>query len=192
MFDRLRAVNDVQRRLSGLSGAALDAFDVGDPALATLPAEPLRRLVEARRIELDNPRFATFDDLVGFCALAANPVGELVLHAFGQATAPRVALADRVWTGLQLIAYLRHDRNYLPRADVDRFGDTPSLIRFEAERAGAWLDAGAPLVSTLHGWGRLYVGAKIAGGRAALADLAGRHSRQVLTQWLVAAVRRPG
>jgi phytoene/squalene synthetase len=199
MFERVRVVDDFQRCLAGLSGPALDAFDeqlcAGDPAmsaLATLPLAPLRRLIEARRIELGNPRFATFDDLVQFCALAANPVGELVLHVFGQATPPRVALAGRVWTGLQLIAYLRHDRNYLPRADVDRFGDTPNLIRFEAERAGAWLDAGAPLVSTMHGRGRLYVGAKLAGGRAALADLAGRHSGQVLTQWLAATVRRPG
>jgi phytoene/squalene synthetase len=198
-LDGLHAVDAFQRRLGGLSGADLNAFEeqlcAGDPAVngwATLPLAPLRRLIEGRRIEQRDPRFTTFDELVAFCALAANPVGELVLHVFGQAAPPRVALADRIWTGLQLIGYLQDGRRYLPRADVDRFGDTPALIRFAAERAGAWLDAGAPLVSTLHGTARLYVGAKVAGGRAGLARLAGRHGGQVVTQWLAATVRRPG
>ncbi|MGK5740425.1 squalene synthase HpnC [Micromonospora sp. URMC 103] len=157
-----------------------------------LPVDALIRLVEANRVDQRITRYETFAQLVDYCALSANPVGELVLHVFGQVGPARRQLSDRICTALQLVEHLqdvaedhRRGRIYLPAEDMDRFGVTekdlsrPSatrplreLVAFEAERARAWLDAGAPLVSALHGWARLAVGGYLAGGRATLDALA--------------------
>jgi len=188
-----------------------------------LPLDPLLRLIEANRVDQHVTRYATFDQLVAYCTLSADPVGELVLHLFGQASPVRVALSDRICTALQIIEHLqdiaedqRRGRVYLPKADMDRFGVTEddlsrtvaspplrNVIAFSAERAGAWLESGAPLVSTLRGWGHLAVSGYLAGGRAALATLARRRydplscptkppRRTVLAQWLKATARSAG
>ena len=188
-----------------------------------LPLDPLVRLIEANRVDQVSNGYATFRQLVGYCTLCANPVGELVLHIFDQATPGRIELSDRICTALQLIEHLqnlsqdwRRGRVYLPTEDLDRFGvhtddlgrlratlALRDLVAFEAERARAWLDAGAPLVSALRGWARLAVGGYIAGGRAALdalqrsgyGPLPGprRPSRSgVLSQWLRATTRSAG
>ena len=153
-----------------------------------IPAEPLHRLVEANRRDQTVRSYATFDDLLGYCALSADPVGRMVLHVFGAATANRMALSDAVCSGLQVTEHLQDVREdlgrgrvYLPQEDLARFGceegdlaisPTPervrALVAFEVERARALLDRGAPLISTLHGRTRLAVTAFVAGGRSAL------------------------
>jgi squalene synthase HpnC len=195
--DRLAALDAVETELHGVYA--------GEPArrpeLAALagfiaehgvPVDPLLRLIEANRVDQTVTRYATFDDLVGYCALSADPVGELVLYAFGAHTPERVALSDRICTALQVVEHLqdvpedhRAGRIYLPAEDLDRFGvaeadlgadrATPALrelVAFEADRAGRWLSAGTPLLRTLHGYGRLAVTGYVAGGRAALRALA--------------------
>ncbi|MEV4201810.1 squalene synthase HpnC [Micromonospora globbae] len=188
-----------------------------------LPLDALVRLVEANRVDQRVTRYATFAQLVDYCTLSANPVGELVLHVFGQAGPARRELSDRICTALQLVEHLqdvaedhRRGRVYLPAEDLDRFGVTEEdlgrpaataplreLIAFEAERARAWLDAGAPLVSALHGWARLAVGGYLAGGRATLDALAEAdhdplraavrpRRRRVLRRYLAATVRSAG
>ena len=157
-----------------------------------LPLPPLLRLVQANRVDQHVTRYATFDQLVSYCALSANPVGELVLHVFGQASPQRVGLSDRICTALQIVEHLqdvaedhRRGRIYLPATDLDRFGVAEddlarpvasqplrNLMAFQAERARIWLESGAALVPALRGWGRLAVGGYLAGGRAALAALA--------------------
>ncbi|NBE80174.1 squalene synthase HpnC [Micromonospora rubida] len=227
-LDRLAALDDVEAGLRGLYAGA----DMRHPVLRALaptvaecglPLDTLVRLIEANRVDQHVTRYATFEQLVGYCTLSANPVGELVLHVFGQVTPAAVALSDRICTALQLVEHLqdvaedhRRGRVYLPAADLERFGVTeadlarPSanrqlreLIGFEAERARAWLDAGAPLVSALHGWGRLAVSGYLAGGRATLDALAAAdhdplavtvrpRRRQILGNWLAATVRGAG
>lgn len=195
--DRLAALDAVAAELHGMYA--------GEPArrpelvaLAGLltdrgvPADPLLRLVEANRVDQTVTRYQTFDELAGYCALSANPVGELVLYAFGAHTPDRVALSDRICTALQVVEHLqdvpedhRAGRVYLPAEDLARFGvadadlsadrATPALrelIAFEADRAGRLLDAGTPLLRTLHGYGRLAVTGYVAGGRATLRALA--------------------
>ncbi|MGC9665420.1 squalene synthase HpnC [Planosporangium sp. 12N6] len=192
-------------------------------AACRLPVDPLVRLVEANRVDQIVSRYPTFDQLVAYCRLSANPVGELVLHVFGCATPERLELSDRICTALQVVEHLQdvaedlhRGRIYLPKEDLDRFGVPESdlggatasprlreLLAFESQRARAWLDAGAPLVSTLRGFARLAVSGYVAGGRAALRALdragydplpgppkAGR--RDVLVQLLAATVRGPG
>jgi squalene synthase HpnC len=226
--DRLAALDLIEAQVRDLYAGrptVLTAVAALAPTVAErrLPMGPLLRLVDANRIDQRVTRYDTFGQLIDYCARSANPVGELVLHVFAEPTPEQVALSDRICTGLQLIEHLqdigqdrRRGRVYLPVEDLDRFGvgeadlDRPAagpalraLVAFQAERAAAWLKAGAPLVSTLHGWARLSVSAYLAGGRAALATLAragydplpgaGKSNGwQVFAQWLAATTRSAG
>jgi squalene synthase HpnC len=151
-----------------------------------LPRGPFARLIDANRRDQEQVAYATFDELVEYCTLSANPVGELVLHVFGAATPGRIALSDRICTGLQLVEHwqdvgedARRGRVYLPAEDLDRFGveatelvaatgkaDFRALMAFEVSRARQWLDEGAPLVGTLRGRARFAVAGYLGGGRA--------------------------
>jgi squalene synthase HpnC len=158
---------------------------------AGIPAEELHRLVEANRIDQTVSSYATFDDLLAYCALSANPVGRMVLHVFGAATGERIELSDAICSGLQVTEHLQDVREdlargrvYLPQEDLARFGcdvddlaASPSpervrtLIAFEVERARRLFDRGEPLINGLRGRPRLAVTAFVAGGRAALAGI---------------------
>jgi squalene synthase HpnC len=156
-----------------------------------IPAATLHQLVQANRMDQSVRSYATFDDLLGYCALSANPVGHMVLHVFGAATPERLELSDAICSGLQVTEHLQDVREdlgrgrvYLPQEDLARFGcdeadlaTVPSpervrtLVAFEAERARALLRQGAPLIRTLRGRPRFAVTAFVAGGRAALAGI---------------------
>ncbi|MFI6763038.1 squalene synthase HpnC [Micromonospora sp. NPDC050417] len=156
-----------------------------------LPLEPLCRLIAANQRDQVVHRYDTYADLVDYCRLSADPVGELVLHIFEAQSPRRIAQSNHICTALQVIEHLQdvaedyaRGRIYLPQDDLARHGVTPAdlaasyaspalraVIRVQAERASAALDAGAPLVGTLHGWARLAVAGYVAGGRAALAAL---------------------
>jgi squalene synthase HpnC len=153
-----------------------------------LPRGPFERLIEANRLDQRQEHYETWEQLRGYCALSADPVGELVLATFGHASPERVALSDCVCTALQLAEHcqdvaedLRARRIYLPREDLRRFGaEEPELaaphasepvrrvIAFEVERARGLLAEGTPLLASLRGRPRLAVAAFIAGGTAAL------------------------
>jgi squalene synthase HpnC len=153
-----------------------------------LPLEPFERLIEANRRDQSVTRYATFDDLVGYCELSANPIGELVLRIFGVLTPESLALSDRVCTGLQITEHLqdvgedaRRGRVYLPADELARHGcsdddlvaaaASPALravVLAELARARDLLDAGAPLAATLRGRVRLAVAGFAAGGHAEL------------------------
>ncbi|WP_121178705.1 squalene synthase HpnC [Streptomyces sp. 1114.5] len=156
-----------------------------------LTPEPFRRLIEANRVDQTTARYATYDDLVGYCTLSADPVGRLVLAIAGVSTPERTELSDAVCTALQVVEHLQdvaedlhRGRIYLPTEDLQRFGVTeadlaaPSadgavreLIAFEVERARTLLDRGAPLVGTVRGRLRLLLAGFTAGGYAALAAI---------------------
>jgi len=98
-----------------------------------LPREPFVRLVEANRLDQRVGRYETWEQLRAYCALSANPVGELVLGVLGQATPAHVALSDDICTALQLIEHcqdvpedLARGRVYLPAEDLARFRCTLS------------------------------------------------------------------
>lgn len=156
-----------------------------------VPIEPWLRLAQANLQDQTHPRYASFDELLDYCVLSANPVGQVVLHIFGQATPDRLALSDRVCTGLQLIEHwqdvaedYQRGRVYLPQEDLRRFGvperaleqsvatpEVTALLGYQTDRALAWLNSGAVLVSTLRGWARVAVSGYVAGGRAAAEGL---------------------
>ena len=48
-------------------------------------------------------RYASFEELRGYCALSADPVGHLVLHLFGAASPGNLALSDAICTALERV-----------------------------------------------------------------------------------------
>jgi squalene synthase HpnC len=67
-----------------------------------LPRDPFARLIEANRVDQRVSRYETWEQLRAYCALSADPVGELVLRVLGAATPARIALSDSICTALQL------------------------------------------------------------------------------------------
>jgi squalene synthase HpnC len=165
------------------------------PVLAecAVPQQPFLDLIQANRQDQVVTRYATFGDLVGYCELSANPVGQIVLYVFGSVSPDRLVLSDRVCTALQLAEHwqdvaedLRAGRVYLPAEDLARFGVSEAdlaaataspqvreLMAFQVRRARELLDQGAPLIGNLRGAARVAVAGYVAGGRAALAAIAG-------------------
>jgi squalene synthase HpnC len=153
-----------------------------------LAREPFARLIEANRVDQRVNRYRTWEQLRGYCALSADPVGELVLGVFGLATPGRIALSNSICTALQLTEHcqdvaedLARGRVYLPLEDLARFGCAEAdlerehagvalreVLAFEVARARGLLDEGAPLIGQLRGRPRLAVAAFVAGGRSAL------------------------
>jgi squalene synthase HpnC len=153
-----------------------------------LAREPFGRLIEANRVDQRVASYDTWEQLRGYCALSADPVGELVLTVLGLSTQARVSLSDSICTALQLTEHCQdvaedyaRGRVYLPREDLERFGCAPEdlgaahageglrkVLAFEVARARELFDDGAALVAQLRGRPRLAVAAFVAGGRAAL------------------------
>jgi phytoene/squalene synthetase len=138
-----------------------------------VPEHYFHDLVQANLQDQRVSRYATFDDLLGYCRLSADPVGRIVLALFGEHTDDQVALSDR-----------RAGRVYVPLEDLVAFGvaeeeldasaASPALarlMRFEIERAAGMLAEGTPLVRRLHGWARCCVAGYVAGGRATVTAL---------------------
>ncbi|ORT53887.1 squalene synthase HpnC [Streptomyces sp. CB03238] len=153
-----------------------------------LTPEPFIGLIEANRQDQVVRRYQTYDELVAYCELSANPVGRLVLDITGTTSPERLRRSDSICTALQIVEHLQdvaedlaHDRIYLPAEDMKRFHVTEAdlarptggasvraLIAYEAERARRLLDDGTPLVGSVHGRLRLLLAGFVAGGHAAL------------------------
>ncbi|TDC19523.1 squalene synthase HpnC [Streptomyces sp. 8K308] len=159
---------------------------------AGLDPEPFRALIEANRVDQHTHRYTTFEELLGYCELSANPVGRMVLGVTGTATPERVRRSDAICTALQLIEHLQdvaedlaRGRIYLPADAMARFHVTeadlaaPSanasvrtLVAHLTDRARRLLDEGAPLVGSVRGRLRLVLAGFIGGGRAAARAIA--------------------
>jgi squalene synthase HpnC len=157
-------------------------------AARQLAREPFLRLIEANRVDQRVSRYDSWRQLREYCALSADPVGQLVLEVLGLANAERIELSNAICTALQLTEHCQDvaedmaaGRVYLPREDLARFGCTEAdlvaphageplrgLLAFEVARARALLCEGQPLVAQLHGRAKLAVAAFVAGGRSAL------------------------
>lgn len=202
--DRLRLLDDLEDDLDRVYDGAPRhpilqrlAASVHERAL---PRQPFADLIEANRRDQSVKRYATYEQLLGYCALSANPVGRLVLHIFDRATPEREALSDSVCTALQLVEHcqdvaedLRRDRVYLPAEDLARYGcaeadlwaprASPALraaIDFQVNRVRRLLGEGRELLARLDGWSWLAVLGFVAGGQAA-ADACERVAFDVLS-----------
>lgn len=157
-----------------------------------LTPEPFLGLIEANRQDQLVARYETYDDLLAYCELSANPVGRLVLGITGTATPERIRRSDAVCTALQIIEHLQdvaedlaQGRVYLPAEDMKRFHVTErdlaaptagaslrALVAYEAERARCLLNEGTPLVGSVHGRLKVLLAGFVAGGRAAVSAIA--------------------
>jgi squalene synthase HpnC len=220
VYDVLRLVDDLGDEAPGDRTAQLRACSaeladlwrgapVHTPALVRLAPtvrdrglseEPFQRLVQANLQDQVVTRYADLDALLGYCDLSAAPVGRIVLELFGSSTPERVALSDRVCTGLQLLEHwqdLAEDRRagrvYLPQdalaaagvpeTDLDAATTSPrlaTLVLRQVALAEELLSAGPPLVRELRGWARVAVAGYVAGGLAT-ADALRRAGGNVLS-----------
>jgi squalene synthase HpnC len=154
----------------------------------SIPPEPFKRLIAANRQDQKVSRYETFDDLVAYCRLSADPVGHLVLYVFDSATPERMLLSDKICTALQVVEHLQdvaedlaRGRVYLPQEDLRQIGCSEAdlarrpaphnvrhLIAYEAARARRMLHEGAPLARTLPWRAALAVTGFVSGGLAAI------------------------
>ncbi|MEP9384855.1 squalene synthase HpnC [Nocardioides sp. KR10-350] len=177
----------------------------GTVADCSLSEEPFLNLIEANLQDQAVSRYATLDDLLGYCRLSADPVGRIVLELFGASTPDRVVLSDRVCTALQIVEHLqdvgedrRAGRVYLPQETLVSYAvdeaaldaavrsgratqQLRALVLAETERAEAMLHEGSALVGRLRGWARLAV-AGFVGGGLAVVDALRRVDGDVLAQ----------
>jgi squalene synthase HpnC len=160
---------------------------------ATIAAHGLERrpfddLIAANRQDQSVDRYQTFEELESYCALSANPVGQLVLAIFGCNDEAARAWSDAICTGLQLVEHWQDvaedyaaGRVYLPLEDLERFDvsvdalgagvTTPAirrLLAFEVGRARQLIEAGAGLVALFSGGLRFAIAGFIGGGLAQL------------------------
>ncbi|MEV0112400.1 squalene synthase HpnC [Streptomyces sp. NPDC050844] len=157
-----------------------------------LTPEPFLGLIAANRQDQLVGRYETYDDLLAYCELSANPVGRLVLGITGTETPERVRRSDAVCTALQIVEHLQdvaedlgQGRIYLPAEDMKRFhvqerdlaaptagASVRALVAYEAERARCLLNEGTPLVGSVHGRLKVLLAGFVAGGRAAVSAIA--------------------
>lgn len=177
----------VTQRLALLDGygAELDAVArggaSGDPvfiALADviarheLPLQLFHDLLSAFRQDVTQQRYADSAELLDYCRRSANPVGRLLLHLNGAASAENLQLSDNICTALQLINfhqdlvqdYDETGRIYIPLDEMQQYGVGPDhfrdrrndealrgLLRQQYRRSRDLMLAGAPLGRRLHG-----------------------------------------
>ena len=99
-----------------------------------LPIEPFDNLIQAFEQDQTVTRYETWQEVVDYCRLSANPVGRLVLMICGEERSEaNFRLSDDICTALQLTNHwqdikrdiLDRDRIYLPRElnHIDDFED---------------------------------------------------------------------
>ena len=140
----------------------------------SIPKEPFADLLVAFRQDQTVTRYATMDEVLGYCRYSANPVGRLVLYACGEVTPDKIEenfrLSDATCSALQLANFWQDvrvdfakDRVYLPQDDMRRFGvsdetiasgvATPefrALLRHEVDYARSLFERGLPLIGSVN------------------------------------------
>ena len=126
-----------------------------------IPRDALSALVDGGLQDLDTTRYATFDELRGYCEKVAGAVGVACVAVYGSEDIER---AMTLGIALQLINIMRdvdEDRRlgrvYLPQDELGRFGVTElavspewgELMAFQAARARAHLGEGLRLLDSL-------------------------------------------
>ncbi|OHC87049.1 MAG: squalene synthase HpnC, partial [Sideroxydans sp. RIFOXYB12_FULL_59_6] len=136
-----------------------------------LPLQPLHDLLDAFSQDVVKKRYDDYDELLDYCRRSANPVGNLLLHLYEEASPVNIAYSDAICSALQLINFWQDvtkdwliGRVYLPLDDLARFGVSEAqiaegrcddnwraLMKFEVDRARALMLSGKPLGSILTG-----------------------------------------
>ena len=138
--------------------ALLDAFEAGldggagPPEASALRAAvgcsaeglaPARDLLDAFRMDAAGHRYETWEDLMGYCALSADPVGRFLLLVHGE-PAGTARLTDPLCSALQVLNHLQDlaedraqiDRVYMPGAWLSAEGVAPGDLARDAATPG--------------------------------------------------------
>jgi squalene synthase HpnC len=135
-----------------------------------IPKEPFADLLAAFRQDQTVTRYATMQDVLGYCRYSANPVGRLVLYACDEVNDENFRLSDATCTALQLANFWQDvrvdwakDRVYLPQDDMRRFGVTDetiakgvatpefrALLQHEVDYARALFEEGLQLIGRVN------------------------------------------
>jgi squalene synthase HpnC len=136
-----------------------------------LPISAFNDLLSAFKQDVGTKRYATFEQLLDYCARSANPVGLLMLHLYERADDENIRASNAICSALQIINFLQDvgidwqkQRIYLPQEDLTQFNVTEqhisdqlcdvawqSLMQFEIDRVRALMLSGAPLAKRLPG-----------------------------------------
>jgi phytoene synthase len=139
-----------------------------------IPAQSLHDLVDGGLQDLDQSRYASFDELRGYCEMVAGAVGVCCVAVYGSEDVER---AETLGIALQLINIIRDvaedwqlGRVYIPQDELASFGVSEAdiaagnvspawhaLMTFQAERARAYLQDGLGLLRSLDGRSALCV-----------------------------------
>ncbi len=194
--ERLRQLGDFReelKRIAANEASLLPLFQhlAAEVKQYALPMQPLHDLLDAFSQDVVKKRYANYEELLDYCRRSANPVGNLLLHLYEEATPINLAYSDAICTALQLINFWQDvakdwhiGRVYLPLDDLARFGvsetqidtgraDTAwrALMKFEVDRARELMLSGKPLGTILTGRIGLEMRLIIAGGLRILAKL---------------------
>ncbi len=138
--------------------------------VCAIPKEPFADLLVAFRQDQTVSRYATMDDVLGYCRYSANPVGRLVLYACGEVSEENFRLSDATCSALQLANFwqdvrvdFQKGRIYLPQDDMRSFGVTDetiasgvvtpefrALLRHQVDFARALFVQGLPLIGRVN------------------------------------------
>jgi len=116
-------------------GSAIEVALSQTIASKRLSPAPFLDLLRAFRHDVEFHQPASWDALLGYCALSANPVGRIVLDVAGVKDAAAIAASDKVCTALQLINFWQdlsvdrlRGRTYLPSDMIEEHGLSGALI----------------------------------------------------------------
>ena len=136
----------------------------------SIPKEPFADLLTAFRQDQTVMRYATMQDVLGYCHYSANPVGRLVLYACNEVSEENFRLSDATCSALQLANFwqdvsvdILKGRIYIPLDEMLRFGvseetiegnvATPefrALLKHEVDYAHSLFLEGLPLIGRVH------------------------------------------
>jgi squalene synthase HpnC len=163
-----------------------------------LPIEPFDDLIRAFEQDQTTKRYETWDELLNYCTLSANPVGRLVLMMCGEPRTEEIfSLSDKICTALQLTNHwqdvardiIERDRIYIPLemirierfeerllqsaiqgygVDRDFLGEARSLIRSCIERTWPLYEQGNQLLQCIGPASRPIIWLFAAGGQRVL------------------------
>ena len=109
-----------------------------------IPLAELEDLVSGVEMDLTTNRYATWDELRGYCHLVAGVIGRMCVRIFGFDDALALERADALGAALQLINILRDVREdagmgrvYLPQEELARFGISEASL-LAGEPDGSW------------------------------------------------------
>jgi phytoene synthase len=171
------------------------------PALADavvrydIPHVYLAAAIDGVQMDLEQDRYATFDELESYCYRVASVVGLACIHIWGYRDDRALAPARACGLAFQITNILRdlnedarRGRVYLPQEDLRRFDYSESdllggvcdrrfaeLMNFQIDRARRYYHEAAPLADYLRADGRRVFGVMLRTYRELLARIERRH-----------------